>query len=508
MLPESSDLSRACVLALLLASACAGSTAPAAVQPVPFDFARTADSIVSMPPLDRGHFGIEVYDPAAKRILYAYNSERRFVPASNQKLWPTATALHELGADFRYRTPVLALGFDATTRTAQALVVVGRGDPTLSARFHGGDHVVLEWLADSVRAAGVERITGDVIVDASYFDAAIVPGTWTFGNLNGASAPPTGAFVVAEGLFRLRVRAGAGAGAPAAIEAAAPRDVVPVLNRATTVAAGERAATARARGPWSDTLRITGTIAVGDSQTVRLPMTDPVRFAAHAFADALRARGIALDGTVRFVYDAEAAAALRGGAVNHGTAPVAVRELTVWTSPPLGDIVAAILGPSQNWIAEQLLRTLGAEKGDAGSWSAGVAVERRFLFDVVGIDSAALRLNDGSGMSNQNLVTPHAIVQLLDYARTAEWGPVFRAALAKPATPGTLSNRLRGLEGRLEGKTGTLNSVNALSGYLRTRDGRELIFSILSNASGLPSAPVVAAIDKLVTSLAQERMPR
>jgi D-alanyl-D-alanine carboxypeptidase/D-alanyl-D-alanine-endopeptidase (penicillin-binding protein 4) len=185
-----------------------------------------------------------------------------------------------------------------------------------------------------------------------------------------------------------------------------------------------------------------------------------------------------------------------------------VRELTVWTSPPLGDIVAAILGPSQNWIAEQLLRTLGAEKGDAGSWSAGVAVERRFLFDVVGIDSAALRLNDGSGMSNQNLVTPHAIVQLLDYARTAEWGPVFRAALAKPATPGTLSNRLRGLEGRLEGKTGTLNSVNALSGYLRTRDGRELIFSILSNASGLPSAPVVAAIDKLVTSLAQERMPR
>ena len=98
-------------------------------------------------------------------------------------------------------------------------------------------------------------------------------------------------------------------------------------------------------------------------------------------------------------------------------------------------------------------------------------------------------------------------MQLLDYARTAPWSAVFRAALAKPASPGTLSNRLRPLAGRLEGKTGTLNSVNALSGYVRTRDGRELIFSILSNASGLPGGPVVTAIDQLVTTLAEGRVP-
>jgi D-alanyl-D-alanine carboxypeptidase/D-alanyl-D-alanine-endopeptidase (penicillin-binding protein 4) len=111
-------------------------------------------------------------------------------------------------------------------------------------------------------------------------------------------------------------------------------------------------------------------------------------------------------------------------------------------------------------------------------------------------------------MSPQNLVTPHAMVQVFNYARTAPWSGVFRAALATPGKPGTLSNRLRTLEGRVAGKTGTLNSVNALSGYVRTRDDRELIFSIISNASGLPGGPVVSAMDKLVEALANGNAPR
>ena len=84
----------------------------------------------------------------------------------------------------------------------------------------------------------------------------------------------------------------------------------------------------------------------------------------------------------------------------------------------------------------------------------------------------------------------------------------FRDALAAPGKPGTLSSRLTHLQGRLSGKTGTLNSVNALSGYVRTQDGRELIFSILSNASGLGSGPVVAAIDQIVSALAEGIVPR
>lgn len=174
----------------------------------------------------------------------------------------------------------------------------------------------------------------------------------------------------------------------------------------------------------------------------------------------------------------------------------------------MSDVVRHILQPSQNWVAEQLVRTLGAEKGEGGSWREGIAVQEDFLFNMVGIDSAALSLQDGSGMSHQNLVTPEAVVQLLDHARTAPWGQVFRDGLTGPGRPGTLENRMRILEGRVTGKTGTLSNVNALSGYVITDDGRELIFSFLSNASGLGGGPVVSALDRMVEVLATAGVPR
>ena len=540
-----SPVVRAGALTLLLASAaCAGSAPMQPPAPAPPDFARLADSIVATPPLHRAHIGIEVYDPATKRILYRHNSDRHFVPASNQKYWPTTTALHALGADWRYRTPVLGVGFDAGTGTAQALVVVGRGDPTLSERFHAPDPVVvdasgdtvrvrpdpatshrrglavLDSLADSLVARGVRRVAGDLVVDASFFDEAIIPGAWTFGNLNGTSAPPTGAFVVAEGVMRVSVAPGATVGAPAVVTPWTSAGIVPIASTVVTGEAappempGEQRGSGRGRisterGPWSDTLKLAGSIALGaEPQILQMPMTDPVVFAAYALADALRGRGIAIDGAVRVVRDSAEAVALRWGQVAGTAGPLPVGELTAWSSPTLGVIVKNILQTSQNWMAEQLLRTLGAEKRGRGSWRDGISVEMEFLVGTVGVDSTALGFNDGSGMSPQNLVTPHAIVQLLEYARTAPWGQVFHDGLTGPGRPGTLSNRLRGLEGRAFGKTGSLNGVNAVSGYVTTPEGRDLIFSIISNASGLGSGPVVSAIDQMIMALGNGIVPR
>src|SRR5688500_6129189 len=116
---------------LALASACSARTATTSTtQPDNFDFARVADSIINTPLLHRAHLGIMVYDPATQRVLYNHNGARRFVPASNQKLLPTTTALHVLGPDFRYRTKAIAYGFSDSV--AASLAIVGTGDPTWS----------------------------------------------------------------------------------------------------------------------------------------------------------------------------------------------------------------------------------------------------------------------------------------------------------------------------------------------------------------------------------------
>jgi serine-type D-Ala-D-Ala carboxypeptidase/endopeptidase (penicillin-binding protein 4) len=199
-------------------------------------------------------------------------------------------------------------------------------------------------------------------------------------------------------------------------------------------------------------------------------------------------------GAVRVVRDSAEAAATRGGTV----------EAAVLVSPPMREIVASLLRPSQNWIAEQVVKTLGAEVGEEGSWRGGQAVQRMYLYEAVGVDSGALVLRDASGMSAQNLLTPSAAVALLAHARTQTWGSIYRDGLPKPGLTGsTLANRLRPLEGRVAAKTGTISNVNSLSGYFTDADGRDFIFSILSNGSGLPAAAVRTAIDDVMLALAR-----
>jgi D-alanyl-D-alanine carboxypeptidase/D-alanyl-D-alanine-endopeptidase (penicillin-binding protein 4) len=491
----------------LLLGACAA--APRGSGPVPAagSLAAVVDSIVASSPLDRTHWGIEIYDPAARRVLYANNAERHFIPASNTKLVVTGVALGELGADYRYRTQLYSLD-----RPGGTLLLVARGDPTLSRRFHPEGPTPLEELADSVVAAGITSIPGGLVIDASYFEDRPVHPAWEIDDLTWGYAAPTDAFAVEEATLRVVVEPGAAPGEPARVTPLVSPHAVTVRSAAVTDTAGARRGTRVRRLYLSDVIEVAGTVPLGASpDTLLLAAPYPALLAAHEFVATLQARGVEVGGEVRVVRDPEEAAALRdagpdseigAGSVVGGPARGAPRLVATWHSAPLSEIAAAILKPSQNWIAEQLLKTLGAERGEGGSWREGVAVERRYLVDVVGIDSTAFWLSDGSGLTVQNLLTPHAIVQLLDHARRRPWGTIYLQAQARPGEDGTLERRLTGLEGRLFAKTGSGTHVNALSGYLRAANGRELLFSIMTNASGWPAGDVRRAIDAIVQSAA------
>lgn len=477
------------LLLALITTACApaATRAPAA----PRTLAEVADSVIRTPPLDRTHWGVLVVDAATGRELYSHDARSHYIPASNTKLVVTAVALGTLGPDYRYRTEVRAGG--ARGDSVQSLVVHGTGDPTMSERFHERPFAALDSIARAIAASGI-RHAERLVIDVSEFEDERINGSWEIGDLPWSYAPPTAAFGIEEGTFQLVVHPGTDVGAMASTEVIGT-GAQPVAAVIVTDTAGARTRLRIDYMQRTDTVHITGSIAVdAGADTSTLAVTRPERYAAGALAEALGRAGVDVAG-IEIVQDSVAAASLRAGST-------LVHEIV---SPPVRDIVAAILQPSQNWIAEQVLKTLGAVFRGSGTWDDGIDVEREYLVATAGLDSMSFSLRDGSGLSAQNLLAPDAVVRLLAHARAQPWADDYRVAMAQPGLrPGTLANRLLALEGRMFAKTGTIANVNSLSGYLVADDGRELLFSILTNGSGRPSGAVRAAIDRIAAAIAAE----
>ncbi len=537
----------------MLAAACGGGPAgPAPHMPTPVltaaprpEFIELVDSITSTPPLERTAWGIEVYDLDAERPLFQLNARKHFVPASNTKLVVTTVSMGTLGPDWRYHTPIYAVLDPAADTVARTLVLVGRGDPTFSGRFNPDDFSVADSLADSVALAGIRHVQR-IAIDASYFEARGYNPSWEAGDEPWSYAAPVRGAEAGEGAVAVVVTPGARPGDAASVDVLAPAGALVVLDSVISDSAGTGSDVDYNRRFGADTLTLSGTIAVDRGpDTSWIAVADPARYLGLQLQAALDSIGMPAD-SLEVVDDSAASAALlpvQPTPVCNGpctpvqscrvdprtrrqpepdtvciTLPdpraadtwpdtvqlpgggVAVRVAT-WTSPPLADIVAGLLKPSQNWIAESLLKTLGARLEGDGSWTAGIRAEYHYLYGVVGVDSGAVYLRDGSGLSAQDLVTPNAVVQLLRFVDEQPWGARYRQGMAEPGQEGTLEHRLEALEGRLYAKTGTIRHVNALSGYLTAADGRRLAFSILTNASGVPSGDVRAAIDAIVEAM-------
>ncbi|MBR9991395.1 MAG: D-alanyl-D-alanine carboxypeptidase/D-alanyl-D-alanine-endopeptidase [Gemmatimonadetes bacterium] len=475
------------VLTALVQTGCAsrGVVAP----PLAPSLATVIDSITTRPPLHRTVWGILVQDAESGRVLYAQNREKHFIPASNTKLVVGVAALGLFGPEYRYRTPLLLGGRSADS--AATLIVVGSGDPTWSARFHDDVSVPIDSMATLVAASGVRTI-GTLILDVSRFRDALVNGTWEVADLPGIYAPPIDAVAAADGTFDLVVTGGSRAGEPAMAMPAGPV-TQPVSADLVTDTAGARTVLRIDYTARRDSIYITGSVGAGAVDTVTRSVTQPALSFGGALVTMLNRRGVWVD-SVMMVRDSAAAAAYRDNST----------VVAEWVSAPMREIVAVILRPSQNWVAEQVLKSIGAEFGEEGSWSGGIDVAYDYLHTVAGVDSGAVNLRDASGMSPQNLLSPEATIQMLLHARAQPWSDSFRDALAAPGLQGsTLSGRLRSLDGRMFAKTGTISNVNALSGYIIGRGGRDYVFSILTNGTGLPAGMVRDAMDEVALAMAR-----
>ncbi len=398
--------------------------------------------------------------------LFSRNPGAELRPASTMKLFTTGLAFSRFGPDYQFSTDALRDGSVSADGTLHGNIILrGDGDPSLSGRFlDGGPNAPMAALAQKVVAAGIKQITGDVIGDATAFDDSLVPDGWLTRYLGAAYAARVSGLSLNENVVWVAVSPGAGSHAEVALEPMTT--TLRVVNNARTVA-GNRASL-RMSKKSDGTITVTGSIG-RNSPTRRYSyiVDDPAMFAAGAFRAALQAAGVRIGGSTRL-------------------APTPARAVKVASleSATLARMISAMNRESINHYAELLFRdgARGPAHSVQGTVANGNAAMHKFLARV-GADTSSVYNADGSGLSINDRVTARSMIQLLDYAHHAPWGPEFHASLPVAGESGTQSKRMKGspAQGNLHAKTGTTNDVIALAGYVTATDGEVLAFSFLYN---------------------------
>lgn len=413
--------------------------------------------------------------------LFAHAASDALVPASNMKLFTTAAALYYLGPDFRFNTFLMATGPIRDGVLDGDLVIYGTGDPTFSDRF--GDRLaVWQSFADTLVARGVREVRGDIVGDGSYFEGPGAAEGWQESYMNAAYAASAGALSFAENVAMLQIRPAAQAGWRPEVRLVPGGEGISIVNQATTVAGRGGRITAR-RLAYDGPIAITGQIGTGASPVLRsVPVSDPARFAAAMFREVLSRNEIVIRGNVRSALTAEESP-VTGRSVfapaldSH--APVHV--LSVHTSPPLSQVLEIINKRSHNLMAEQVLRTVGRVAVGTGSVAGG---ERAILhmLEAEGRTTDGVAIFDGSGLSVLNRSSAAGIIDLLVLmAESPQWESYRETLPEAGSSIGLRRMQTTAAGGNLRAKTGTIDRVSALSGYVGAADGERLAFSIIAN---------------------------
>jgi D-alanyl-D-alanine carboxypeptidase/D-alanyl-D-alanine-endopeptidase (penicillin-binding protein 4) len=475
----------AAALALCLLAAPAGGAEP------PTALSAALDDLTLNGPLAEARIGVCVISLDSGATLYARGADLLLNPASNVKLFTAAAALARLGPEHRFDTEVStdAASAGLPGGVARTLYLRGKGDPSLvTERVHA--------LAADLLHLGLRRV-GDLTLDDGWFDAVRVgPGFDQEGG-DKAYLAPAGALSLNYNTVAVHVGPGERAGAPGRVELEPDSAYFEIVNRTTTV--GPRAARR---------LVISSTPLPGGRQRIvvegRLPyrgrtsatwrrIDDPPRYLGETLRRVLEQHGVRVTGRVRL-----------------GAVPADARLLHVAESESLGEVVRRLQKTSNNFIAEQLVKAMGAAAaGPPGTWASGVGAVEGFLAEA-GIPRGAYVMKNGSGLNDANRFSARQTVQLLATMwRRFPVSAEFLAALPVAGRDGTIRTRMEGTDavGQVRAKTGTLDGVVALSGYVETAAHEHLAFAVLVNDHGGRGGAVTTRIDQLATLLASRGKP-
>jgi D-alanyl-D-alanine carboxypeptidase/D-alanyl-D-alanine-endopeptidase (penicillin-binding protein 4) len=442
--------------------------------------------------LAKAEVGVEIVrlSPQGSQPVFKHNSDIPLIPASNLKLVTTAAALEKMGADFEFKTLLVQRGND--------LILVGDGDPTLGdvewLKKAGWDvDTVFKSWAEGLKKLGITSID-NLYVDDSIFDQQFAHPNWPADQLHKRYVAQVGGVNLNANCVDFYLRPNA-AGQRVTFGTIPTTSYINVTNECTS--GGENAVwLSRVLGGNSIVLK--GQTPRANADPVSVTINDPPLFAVTVLGETLKKSGIAIKGridrdtTVRTKIGEDASIKLLG---THNT--------------KLIDVISRANKDSMNLYAEALCKRLGAAasstggrrwSGAPGSWENGTAAVRTYLTSSAKVSADEFTLDDGCGLSKKNAISANALAQVLAHEFESRERETWISTLAVGGVDGTLDRRFRDdLKGRVFAKSGYVNNVSCLSGYVKTKSGDYFAFSILMN--GVTSGSAKTIQEKIVRAI-------
>lgn len=414
------------------------------------------NSILSDPIFIPVHASIKVVSLDNEKVLYEHDSKALMNPASNVKLITSAAALSVLDTSYQFQTIVFINDITANGDVVSDIYLKGYGDPCLTTSD-------LDSLAFAVSRFGIKKIAGNIIVDDSFFDDDYWGAGWSWDDESDPDAPYINALSVNNNCVRINITTGLNS---TSVSLEPNTGYVTVLNKTKTVSDSILMPLKIRQLSINNTktILIEGDIFNYSQIRRRIPIHNPEFYAGTLFKESLRRAGVFVSGDIV------------KGVVPSGSRKVAAHF------QPIEKIIQNMNKQSDNLSAENTLKVIGALKtGVPGSVKNGVSIEMRFLSDL-GMDTTKFSIVDGSGTSRYNLLSADQIVQfLIAMNKQPHLFSMFYNSLPVAGIDGTLADRMDNYPAasNLRAKTGTLKGASCLSGYVQTRDGEKLAFSIM-----------------------------
>ena len=426
-------------------------------------------------------WGVKIVSLDTGKTLFESHADRLLSPASNCKMFTGALALDRFGGDYKIFTPIYATAKPNRSGTIHGdLIIVGHGDATWNSRRFGTNFWdIFEPFVSALTSAGVRRVTGDLIADATFFHGEPTASSLTIDDFQNGECPYVSALSINDGWEQVRVTPGAGVGAPCRLTMMQPDADLVFSNCAVTVSSHGAQHIEYYMPVGEKMIYVFGQLPLGDaSERLDIPDLEPARWFGVALKDALARHGIKISGQVRSVSWPQSF-------ILNTNRTVKIGEVL---SPPLREVIRLYMKPSQNLENDTMLAHVGetTRTAETPPWRTseelGLAALHQFLV-TNGLPTNQVHFDEGSGLSNNNLATANSIVALLQFMATNRWAQDFKNALPIAGVDGTLRRRMTNAPaaGTVRAKTGTLRWANTLSGYVTTAAGEKLAFSLMLN---------------------------